>query len=48
MNDDALDDEEAAGLTDQHLQMLWQEGIASGDADQLDFALLKAEARERA
>lgn len=34
-----------AGSSDEALQRLWQEGIDSGDAGEIDFALLKAEAR---
>ena len=31
--------------SDEALQRLWREGVESGDADAIDFAVLKAEAR---
>ncbi len=31
--------------SDEALQRLWREGVESGDAGEIDFAVLKAEAR---
>jgi Arc/MetJ-type ribon-helix-helix transcriptional regulator len=40
-----LTDQALAKVDDEVLQRLWREGIESGDADAVDFAVLKAEAR---
>ena len=32
-------------VSDEALQRLWREGVESGDAGEVDFAALKAEAR---
>jgi hypothetical protein len=34
-------------LTDQQLRALWQDGLDSGDAGEIDFVTLKAEARRQ-
>lgn len=40
-----LADQALASASDDVLQRLWREGLQSGDAGELDFAMLKAEAR---
>lgn len=40
-----LAEQTLAQASDETLQRLWREGVESGDAGEIDFALLKAEAR---
>ncbi len=40
-----LTDQALAHVSDEKLQELWREGLESGDAGEIDFAALKAEAR---
>lgn len=41
-----LTDRAFESLSDEVLQKLWREGVESGDAGEIDFTALKAEARE--